>query len=68
MQIGTRLKKYTDKHGNPVHVGDTLSFDSVEWGGENVFVLEWDEEECELNIGCLSDVQEWCEVVKRWDE
>lgn len=68
-EIGTQLKVVTDKHGSPVHIGDTLSFDAKEWGGKHVFVLGWDEEECELDIGFPpSDITEWCEVVKRWDE
>ena len=79
MQIGTKLKNCTDKHGRPVHIGDQLSFDPicrddvlfshVEWRSENVFILEWDDEEYRLNIGFpLSYIKKWCEVVRKWDE
>lgn len=57
-----------DKEDRCIHLGDTLSFDPVEWGGENVFVLEYDVEEGGLAIGFgASDLSEFCTIVKKWD-
>lgn len=67
MKLGTKIKP-KDRKGNDIHIGDTLSFDPGEWGGENIFVLEFDEDQVQLDIGFpASDLTDWCEVVKRWD-
>jgi hypothetical protein len=57
-----------DKHGNPVHVGDTLMFDEDEWGSEfKPYVVKIEEGEIQL-YGSPSDVPQFCEIVKRWDQ
>ena len=67
MKIGTKTK-IKDCEGHPIYIGDTLSFDPYEWGGENIFVLEFDEDECRLGIGFpISDLTEWCKIIKTWN-
>ena len=57
-----------DKHGNPVHIGDTLKFDEDEWGGKfEPYVVTIEEGEIQL-FGSPSDVPQFCEVVKRWNQ
>lgn len=58
-----------DKHGNPVHIGDTLRFDPYEWGNStnNEFVVTLVEGEIQMNGG-PSDIPSWCEIIKRWNE
>ena len=57
-----------DKHGNPVHTGDWLSFDEDEWGGKfEPYVVIIEKGEIQL-CGTPSDVPQWCEIVKRWDQ
>lgn len=58
-----------DKHGNPVHIGDTLRFDPHAWGNStnNEFVVTLQEGEIRLN-GVPSDIPEWCEIIHPWDE
>jgi len=68
MEKGTYIR-YNDKHGNPIHIGDTLSFDAQEWGSENVFVLEFNWADFGLNIGFpIHDLTTYCEIIKKWDE
>lgn len=56
-----------DKHGKPIQLGDTLSFDKREWGGENVWRILF--EEGELNIGFgIGDLTEFCEIVRKFDD
>jgi len=57
-----------DKHGNPVHVGDTLMFDEDEWGSKfKPYVVKIEKGEIQL-YGSPSDVPQFCEIVKRWDQ
>lgn len=58
-----------DKHGNPVHIGDTLRFDPQVWGNDtnNKFVVELADGEIQTN-GVPSDIPNWCEIIKRWNE
>ncbi len=56
-----------DKHGNPIHIGDTLTFDEDEWGGKfKPYVVKIENAEIQL-FGSPSDLSQFCEVVKRWD-
>lgn len=57
-----------DRNGDPIHIGDTVRFDEREWGAPNcVFVVEYDKGEY-MGEGCLSDLSQWCDIVKKWDE
>lgn len=57
-----------DKHGNPIHIGDTLSFDEDEWGDKfEPYVVRIENAEIQL-FGSPSDLPQFCEVVKRWDQ
>jgi len=58
-----------DRHGNPVHIGDTLRFDPYAWGNttNNEFVVELVAGEIQIN-GAPSDIPNWCEIIKRWNE
>lgn len=56
-----------DKHGNPIHVGDTLSFDPVAWGGHgstepHVFTVQVLRGSI-LYSGVASDLQNYCEII-----
>lgn len=55
-----------DRHGNPVHVGDVLSFDPREWGGECEYVLRFENGEL-VTKGTVSDITNWCVVIWSWD-
>ncbi len=56
-----------DRLGNPIHIGDTLSFDEREWGAPD----------CEFTVtlergqihycGGPSDLPQFCEIIRRWD-
>jgi len=57
-----------DKYGRPVHVGDTLMFDESEWGGKfEPYVVTIQKGMIQL-YGGPSDVPQFCEIVKRWNE
>jgi hypothetical protein len=57
-----------DKNGNPIHIGDTLMFDEEEWGGVfEPYVVEIKGAEIQL-CGVPSDLPQFCEIVKRWDQ
>ena len=57
-----------DKHGNPVHIGDTIDFDEKEWGATFVpYVVTVESGEIQL-WGSPSDFPVHCEIVKRWDQ
>jgi len=57
-----------DKHGVPIHVGDTLMFDEAEWGGPfEPYVVKIERGEIQIH-GSPSDLPLYCEVVKRWDQ
>lgn len=56
-----------DKHGMPIHVGDTLRFDRDEWGGDNnVFTVTVRRGGIEY-LGAPSDLREYCEILTKFD-
>ena len=55
-----------DKHGEPVHVGDVIRFDEKEWGGPHTFTVQIKGGEILLS-GAPGDMDEYCEVIQRWD-
>ena len=55
-----------DKHGDPIHVGDTLRFDEREWGEPHTFVIGFERAEV-LYSGGVSDLDCWCEIIRRYD-
>lgn len=60
--LDTGLK---DKHGAPIHLGDTLNFDRREWGGvDTKFVVSFVKGEL-LIKGGISDLSEFCEIVSK---
>jgi len=58
-----------DRNKSPIHLGDTLEFDSKEWGNRdtNKFVITFEEGELSV-LGCVSELSEWCTVIKKWNE
>ena len=57
-----------DRKGNAVHLGDRLKFDKDEWGDGFGFEFVLRFINGEFNIGFpISEVSEWCEVVKKWN-
>lgn len=57
-----------DCKGNPVHIGDTLTFDETEYGGKlDPYVVLIEAGQVQL-AGAPSDVPQWCEIVKPWDD
>jgi hypothetical protein len=72
-----------DKHGKPVHIGDTLRFDPNEWYRHKRFKAALRGEPCapekdplftvriergEIYMwGCPSDTESWCEIAIPWD-
>jgi len=55
-----------DRHGDDVHIGDTLRFDETEWGGPHTFTVEM--EDGEINVsGTVQDISEWCEILTKFD-
>lgn len=56
-----------DCKGNPIHIGDTLRFDELERGEPMTFTITLEQGEIR-HPGATSDLTEWCEIVKRWDE
>ena len=57
-----------DKHGNPVHIGDTIAFDEKEWGARFIpYVVTIKSGEIQL-WGSPSDFPVHCEIVKCWDQ
>lgn len=56
----------TDKHGDPVHVGDTLRFDEKEWGSPHTFTVEIRRGEIVVS-GAPSDIGAWCEILTKFD-
>lgn len=56
-----------DRHGDPVHVGDTLRFDEEEWGGsDSTFKVELVDGEI-VGKGVASEWNEWCEILTKFD-
>lgn len=55
-----------DRKGNPIHIGDELRFDAMEWGEPMAFIVVLEEGEIR-HPGSTSDLTEWCEVIRRWD-
>lgn len=53
----------TDKHGVPVHIGDTVEFDEREFGGPCRFVIELRDGEI-VHPGATGDLRSWCTVLK----
>lgn len=56
-----------DQAGMPIHLGDTLEFDSREWGGVNIFQLLFEDGELSIGFG-VGDLTEFCTVIKKWNE
>ena len=56
-----------DRHGNPIHIGDTLKFCGEEWDGPMKFVvsLAWGQID---HPGATSDLSNWCEIIESWNE
>ena len=73
-----------DKHGNPVHLGDTLRFDPAVWYRTSRWVSDARGEPyglepdpvCTVRIdkgeiellGTPGDVDQHCEIVRTWDD
>jgi len=55
-----------DRKGNPIHIGDTLSFDAREWGEPMTFMVTLEQGEIR-HPGSTGDLSEWCEIVRKWD-
>jgi hypothetical protein len=55
-----------DKHGKPIHIGDTLRFDEKEWGAPRTFTITLDKGEI-LGDGAPSDWPEFCEIIRKYD-
>lgn len=55
-----------DRNGHPIHIGDTLSFDPKEWGGECIFTIELLKGRLE-HPGAVGDLSHWCDVIRYWD-
>jgi len=55
-----------DCEGNPVHFGDTLSFDEKEWGGPCEFVVEFINGQTSV-CGTVDNIPEFCTIVKKWN-
>lgn len=52
-----------DSAGVDIYEGDILSYDPVEWGGDNAFVVEWDERyACFSGNGVTTEWAEFCTV------
>ena len=62
-----------DRDGNPVHVGDTLAFLGSVWNRgvedppDHVFVVRFDRGQVHFD-GTVSDIGDYCRIVKRWNE
>ena len=56
-----------DRHGRPIHIGDTLQFDPVEWGGpDKPFTIILADGAIQ-HPGSTADLTNWCEKVDCWD-
>jgi hypothetical protein len=56
-----------DRLGQPIHIGDTLSFDETVWGGPCTFTIDLEDGEVQMNGG-PSDMDQHCEIVREWDD
>lgn len=73
-----------DKHGNPVHLGDTLRFDPDVWYRSSRWCTDLRNEPrsaepdpvCTVRIvageielvGTPGDVDQYCEIIRTWDD
>lgn len=56
-----------DRNGNPIHIGDVLHFDPIEWGSEHMyFCVEFCQGEVR-HPGSISDLSAWCTIVRKWN-
>lgn len=56
-----------DRTGQPIHIGDTLSFDEQEWGSPHQFKVTLLEGDIQYS-GVASDMDQHCEIVKKWTD
>lgn len=57
----------SDHDGKPIHIGDILEFDQIEFGEHCVFTVVLERGEI-IYPGSTSDLTEYCRVIKRFDE
>lgn len=55
-----------DRHGVPIHIGDTLRFDEREFGEPHTFTITLERGEIEMS-GAPDDMDQYCEVITRFD-
>lgn len=53
-----------DRNGVKVYIGTKLSFDPVEWGGKEEFVVGWADGELDIS-GVPEDIDQWCTVISQ---
>ena len=56
-----------DVHGKPIRIGDTMRFDETEYGEPCEFMISL-ENGLIQHPGATSDLSNWCEIIKPWDE
>lgn len=56
-----------DRKGNPIHIGDALSFDADEWGEPMEFTVRLEHGQIQ-HPGATDDLSAFCEIVCPWNQ